>query len=88
MSTEDVTLTDSVLHKLAAEYTREAGVRNLERAIARVLRKVATDVAMEKVTLPVTVGRRQAQGLPGPAQAHAGIRRAHLAARAWRPASR
>ena len=55
MSTEDVTLTDSVLHKLAGEYTREAGVRNLERAIARVLRKVATEVAMEKVALPVTV---------------------------------
>ena len=55
MSIEDVTLTDSVLHKLAGEYTREAGVRNLERAIARVLRKVATGVAMEKVTLPVTV---------------------------------
>ncbi len=55
MSADDVELTESVLHKLAAEYTREAGVRNLERAIARVLRKVATDVAMEKVTLPVTV---------------------------------
>jgi ATP-dependent Lon protease len=55
MSIEDITLTDSVLHKLAGEYTREAGVRNLERAIARVLRKVATGVAMEKVTLPVTV---------------------------------
>jgi ATP-dependent Lon protease len=55
MSIEDITLTDSVLHKLASEYTREAGVRNLERAIARVLRKVATGVAMEKVTLPVTV---------------------------------
>ncbi|HEY4453535.1 MAG TPA: S16 family serine protease, partial [Pseudonocardiaceae bacterium] len=55
MSIEDVTLTESVLHKLAGEYTREAGVRNLERAIARVLRKVATDVAMEKVALPVTV---------------------------------
>jgi ATP-dependent Lon protease len=55
LSTEDVTLTDSVLHSLAGEYTREAGVRNLERAIARVLRKVATEVAMAKVTLPVTV---------------------------------
>jgi ATP-dependent Lon protease len=52
----DVTLTDEVLHRLAAEYTREAGVRALERSIARVLRKIAARVASGEVSLPVRVG--------------------------------
>ncbi|HEX3785345.1 MAG TPA: endopeptidase La [Pseudonocardiaceae bacterium] len=55
LSTEDVTLTEPVLHLLAGEYTREAGVRNLERSIARILRKVATEVAMDRTALPITV---------------------------------
>jgi ATP-dependent Lon protease len=37
----DVTVTDAALRRLAGEYTREAGVRALERGIARVLRKIA-----------------------------------------------
>jgi ATP-dependent Lon protease len=55
LSKQDVTVTEPVLHLLAGDYTREAGVRNLERSIARILRKVATEVAMERVTLPITV---------------------------------
>jgi ATP-dependent Lon protease len=56
LDTSDVTLSDETLHRLAAEYTREAGVRALERSIARVLRKVAARVASGEVSLPVTVG--------------------------------
>jgi ATP-dependent Lon protease len=51
----DVTLTDGALHALASEYTREAGVRSLERTIARVLRKVAAQAESGNATLPVTV---------------------------------
>jgi ATP-dependent Lon protease len=54
----DVTVDDAALRLMAAEYTREAGVRDLERAIARVLRKIAARVAPgveDEVTLPVTV---------------------------------
>ena len=52
----DVTLEDDAIRRLAAEYTREAGVRSLERAISRVLRKIAAQVASEKLELPVSVG--------------------------------
>jgi ATP-dependent Lon protease len=53
----EVEITDDAFRRLATEYTREAGVRNLERSIARVLRKIAAKVATADVTLPVTVDR-------------------------------
>jgi ATP-dependent Lon protease len=56
LTAEEVSVGEDALRLLAAEYTREAGVRSLERSIARVLRKVAAGVALENATLPVTVG--------------------------------
>jgi ATP-dependent Lon protease len=50
----DVTISDDVLRIIAAEYTREAGVRQLERSLARVLRKAATRLG-EGEAMPVTV---------------------------------
>jgi ATP-dependent Lon protease len=41
LTADEVTVTDDALRRLAAEYSREAGVRDLERLIARVLRKLA-----------------------------------------------
>ena len=55
LNADEVTLTDDALRLIAAEYTREAGVRSLERAIARVLRKVTAKESLEPGTLPVTV---------------------------------
>ena len=40
----NLTFTDASLLKLVREYTREAGVRNLEREIASIMRKVAMEV--------------------------------------------
>ena len=51
----DVTVTDAALQRLAGEYTREAGVRALERGIGRVLRKIAARTASGELALPVTV---------------------------------
>jgi len=45
LSASDVLLTDDALDKLVREYTREAGVRNLDRSIASLVRKVARRVA-------------------------------------------
>ncbi|WP_367124156.1 endopeptidase La [Streptomyces phytohabitans] len=53
---DEVTLDEAALRKLAGEYTREAGVRNLERAVARVLRKVAAEHELGARELPFTVG--------------------------------
>ncbi|MBV8933167.1 MAG: endopeptidase La, partial [Kutzneria sp.] len=55
MTEAEVSVDEDALRRLAAEYTREAGVRDLERSIARVLRKITAKVALEDTTLPVTV---------------------------------
>lgn len=41
-------ITNEVLSKIIQEYTRESGVRNLNRQLASVMRKVASKIAMEK----------------------------------------
>ncbi len=56
MSAEEVTVDNDALRLIAGEYTREAGVRSLERSIARVLRKVAASEALTPGTIPVVVG--------------------------------
>ncbi|WP_248959094.1 endopeptidase La [Sphaerisporangium perillae] len=56
LTSAEVTVDDEALRRLAGEYTREAGVRSLERSIARVLRKVTAKAAMEESALPVHVG--------------------------------
>jgi ATP-dependent Lon protease len=60
-------LEEAALRKLAAEYTREAGVRNLERALSRVLRKVVAEHELGDRELPYTVdadGLRRLIGRP------------------------
>ncbi|HZM33453.1 MAG TPA: endopeptidase La [Burkholderiales bacterium] len=46
---ENVTITDEALKAIIAQYTREAGVRNLEREIGAVLRHVAMRIAEQSV---------------------------------------
>lgn len=45
LSAAEVTVTDEALRKIAADYTREPGVRQLERLLAKALRKVTTRLA-------------------------------------------
>ncbi|HEX6854910.1 MAG TPA: endopeptidase La [Streptosporangiaceae bacterium] len=65
LDTPDVTVADNAVRRLAAEYTREAGVRALERSLARVLRKIAAQVASGTAELPVTVGPDDLTGYLG-----------------------
>ncbi|HVG87874.1 MAG TPA: endopeptidase La, partial [Gaiellales bacterium] len=53
---DEVSIADDVLRTVITEYTREAGVRQLERELGTVLRKTATGIASGKATAPVDVG--------------------------------
>jgi ATP-dependent Lon protease len=51
----EVEVTDDAVRAVVVDYTREAGVRNLERELGKVLRKVATRIASGEATPPVKV---------------------------------
>ena len=48
LSGDNITFTDEALFEMIHKYTREAGVRNLERTITTVLRKVAREIVTEE----------------------------------------
>jgi ATP-dependent Lon protease len=55
LRSEEVEASDEALQTVTTEYTREAGVRQLERDLGTLLRKTATKIASGKVTAPVTI---------------------------------
>ncbi|MEV7281086.1 endopeptidase La [Streptomyces sp. NPDC093111] len=61
----EVVLEEAALRRLAGEYTREAGVRTLERSLARLLRKVAAQHELGDRELPFTIGPHELRGLIG-----------------------
>jgi ATP-dependent Lon protease len=52
---DEVSAEDDVLRTVVTEYTREAGVRQLERELGTVLRKTATRIASGKAEAPVAI---------------------------------
>ncbi len=55
LSEDEVVVTDDALRAIVSDYTREAGVRSLEREIGRLFRKVAARIAGAGAERPVTV---------------------------------
>ena len=62
---DEVSVSDDVLKTIVTEYTREAGVRQLERELGTVLRKTATQIASGKAEPPVDVTVEQARSALG-----------------------
>jgi len=64
---EEVSVADAVLRHIVTDYTREAGVRQLERELGTLLRRTATRIASADETSVVTIDRdavRAALGRP------------------------
>jgi ATP-dependent Lon protease len=65
LTRERVTISDNTLRVVIREYTREAGVRNLERRIADLFRKAAREIA-EGRTTKISIDTRKARAWLGP----------------------
>ncbi len=52
---DEVEIADDVLERIVTEYTREAGVRGLERELGKLLRKTATRIASAEAEAPVAI---------------------------------
>jgi ATP-dependent Lon protease len=50
LSSDELTVDDEALQRIARDYTREAGVRNLEREVGTLCRKIAKQIAEGKAT--------------------------------------
>ncbi len=69
LSADNVTFTDEAIFEMIHKYTREAGVRNLERTITTVMRKVAREIVTEKTPdLKVEVTPANLSDYLGPAK--------------------
>jgi ATP-dependent Lon protease len=67
LTAERVTISDKALHMIIREYTREAGLRNLERQIAALLRKAAREIAEGKTKAKtLRIDERKARTWLGP----------------------
>jgi len=56
---DEVEVSDGTLRQVVSDYTREAGVRGLERELGTVLRKTATKIASGAAEAPVTIGAEE-----------------------------
>src|ERR1700682_6355342 len=62
---EEVSVSDKAILNVITDHTREAGVRNLERELGKLVRKVATGFAKGELKPPVKIGPEQVRELIG-----------------------
>ncbi|MGB7684804.1 MAG: endopeptidase La [Solirubrobacterales bacterium] len=55
LHTEEIEVGDEILRSVVSEYTREAGVRQLERELGKLLRGAATRIASGEATTPIVL---------------------------------
>src|SRR5262245_56339483 len=68
LTPDEVTVDDAAILKVITEHTREAGVRNLERELGKITRKVATKIATGALTPPVPITRERVREFLGKAK--------------------
>lgn len=71
LTTKELKITPGTLESIIKEYTREAGVRNLERELAKICRKVTRQIVEsqpeeDKIKLPISVKRSVLKEYLGP----------------------
>jgi len=70
-----ISFSTPALRAIVRDYTREAGVRNLEREIGSVCRKIARQVAEGTLTRRVTISEKRVRELLGKRRFHSEVRR-------------
>ncbi|MBM4187089.1 MAG: endopeptidase La [Gemmatimonadetes bacterium] len=65
-----VTIDDDALGVVISEYTRESGVRQLEREIGKVARKVARKIAAQEASGPISISKDMVDDFLGRAKVH------------------
>ncbi|OGS47006.1 MAG: endopeptidase La [Elusimicrobia bacterium RIFOXYD2_FULL_34_15] len=71
---KQVNITDDAVNYIIKEYTLEAGVRNLEREIANVIRKVVKEIVREKIKCVIEVTEKNTQKYLGIPKYHTDIK--------------
>ncbi len=69
LASGEVEVSDGAIRGIVRDYTREAGVRGLERALASVIRKIARRIS-EGTVPPIRIDRAQLHELLGPPRFH------------------
>ena len=88
LTQDQFSITKPVLKSLVEGYTRESGVRNLDKKVAKLIRSTAKDVAMGNEAVP-SISKEQLEKILGPSRerdiyegnAHAGV----VTGLAWTP---
>jgi ATP-dependent Lon protease len=75
LDVDSVSVTDGALRTVIREYTREAGVRNLERQLAALFRKAARRVAEGKAGKKTRIDERRVRSWLGPRRFSGEVRR-------------
>jgi len=73
LGVDEVSVSEAALRGIIEDHTREAGVRNLERELGRLLRKVATGLEAATITPPVRVDEGDVSSYLGRAKFHAEV---------------
>ncbi|WP_237758238.1 endopeptidase La, partial [Legionella londiniensis] len=73
----EILITEGAIQEIIRHYTREAGVRNLEREIASICRKVVKDILTHKKVKKVTVGKNNIEKYLGVKKFRYGLAEEH-----------